>query len=552
MPPSTATTAASARGAVFTRPEVADALLDLAGYTEARPLATWRLLEPAFGAGDLLLPALTRLLAAFTGQGGAPREVRALRTAIVGVELHAASFAATRTALRKQLIAWGASEVDAAWLCAAWLRRGDFLRAEIAGRFEVVLGNPPYVRQERIADDLLAKYRARYATIYDRADLYVPFFERGLELLAEGGRLAYLCADRWHKNRYGGPLRALVARDFHLERVIGLHGADVFQREVDAYPAITVIRRGRGTQTQVARGLGDASALPGVVAAMIAGRDDPRIEVAEAVVRGGEPWLLDEAGLLQVIRRLEAGLPTLEEAGCRVGIGVATGADRVFIGDLDALPVEPARKLPLVMASDLRGAEIVWAGRGVVNPFAADGSIVALDRWPRFAAHMRAHHELLAARHVARRGGDAWLRTIDRIDPALQATEKLLIPDIKGEAVVAHDPGRYYPHHNLYHVTASAWDLQALATILRSSLALLFVASYGVKMAGGFLRFQAQYLRRIRVPRWETLTPELRAALRAAAPGDRAAIDAAAFAACGLTAGEAARVTRAAAAARVQ
>ena len=552
MPPSTASSAARARGAVFTRPEVAEALLDLAGYTSDRPLASWRLLEPAFGAGDLLLPAVTRLLAAFVAQGGGPGEARALREAIVAVELDPRSFAATKAALRGRLLAWGATRAQADGLCAAWLRREDFLLAPIRGRFEVVLGNPPYVRQERIADELLAVYRARYATIYDRADLYVPFFERGLELLAEGGRLAYLCADRWHKNRYGGPLRALVAREFHLERVIGLHGADVFQREVDAYPAITVIRRGHGQRTQVARGLADARALPGVVAAMTAGRDDPRIEVTDGVVRDDEPWLLHEAGLLRVIRRLEATLPTLTEAGCRVGIGVATGADRVFIGDLAALPVEPARKLPLVMASDLRGASVVWAGRGVINPFAADGSIVALGRWPRFAAHMQGHHALLAARHVARRGGDAWLRTIDRIDPALVGAEKLLIPDIKGEAVVAHDPGRYYPHHNLYHVTASAWDLRALATLLRSSLALLFVATYGVKMAGGFLRFQAQYLRRIRVPRWETLAPELREALRRAPPDDRAAIDAAAFAACGLDEREAATVIAAAAAARVQ
>jgi hypothetical protein len=61
---------------------------------------------------------------------------------------------------------------------------------------------------------LLAEYRRRYATIYDRADLYVPFFERGLQLLADDGRLAFICANRWLKNKYGGPLRGLIARDF--------------------------------------------------------------------------------------------------------------------------------------------------------------------------------------------------------------------------------------------------------------------------------------------------------------------------------------------------
>ena len=50
------------RGAVFTRPEVANALLDLAGYVEDRPLHRMRLLEPSFGQGDIPLPAVKRLL----------------------------------------------------------------------------------------------------------------------------------------------------------------------------------------------------------------------------------------------------------------------------------------------------------------------------------------------------------------------------------------------------------------------------------------------------------------------------------------------------------
>ncbi|PIX60254.1 MAG: hypothetical protein COZ47_08240 [Lysobacterales bacterium CG_4_10_14_3_um_filter_64_11] len=79
---------------------------------------------------------------------------------------------------------------------------------------------------------------------------------------------------------------------------------------------------------------------------------------------------------------------------------------------------------------------------------------------------------------------------------------KLLIPDIKGEPMVVLDPGRYYPHHNLYYITSDVWDLRALQTVLRSSITVMTVAAYCTRMAGGFLRFQAQYLRRIRLPQW--------------------------------------------------
>jgi len=535
------------RGAVFTRPEVVASLLDLAGYTIDRPLPTWRLLEPSFGAGDFLLAALERLLAAFTATGAQPRDALQLRDSLRAVEVHPASFTGTREAIQNRLLAWGATRRDADALCDAWLLEGDFLLAPLAGTFDVVVGNPPYVRQERIPGPLLAEYRRRYATIYDRADLYVPFFERGLQLLAEDGRLAFICANRWLKNKYGGPLRGLIARDFHLSHYIDMEGADAFHSTVIAYPAITVIRRAPGTTTRIARRPAVGHALTELTRALVAAgpvRDD-RIEEVEHVARGSEPWLLDAADPLRVLRRLERDFTSLEDAGCKVGIGVATGADRVFIGDLAALPVEHARKLPLVLARDLRAGTITWGGKGIVNPFEADGSLASLDRYPAFGAYIRAHQAALARRHVAQRRA-GWYRTIDRIYPDLAGTPKLLIPDIKGEPMVVLDEGNFYPHHNLYHVTSSSWDLRALATVLRSSIALLFVSTYCVKMSGGFLRFQAQYLRRIRIPPWDAVSTAQRAALIAAPPTDRAAIDQATFAIYGLTTREA-RTTRQAA-----
>ena len=542
------------RGAVFTRPEVVAALLDLAGYTVEQPIYEWRLLEPSFGAGDFLLAAVERLLTSFTASGGSPSRGRQLRDAIRAVEVHPASFDATREALHCLLTGWGATEAVADILCGHWLVRDDFLLTSLKGTFDVVVGNPPYVRQERIPAPLLAEYRRRYSTIYDRADLYVPFFERGLQLLRKEGRLAFICANRWLKNKYGGPLRGLVAREFHLSHYIDMEGTDAFKTEVIAYPAITVIRRGKGTVTRIARRPDVVHALPSLVHAMIAvgAVRDERVEEVERAVQGSEPWLLDAAAPLRVLRRLERDFPEMEAAGCKVGIGVATGADRVFIGEYSALPVEDSRKLPLVMAKDLQEGALVWGGKGIVNPFEADGNLASLDSYPGFGAYIRKHHNVLGRRHVAQKSAGAWYRTIDRVYSELTKTPKLLIPDIKGEPMVVFDEGLYYPHHNLYHVTSATWDLKALATVLRSSIAVLFVSTYCVKMSGGFLRFQAQYLRRICIPKWESLSGLQRTALLGAEPTDRDAIDRAAFAAFGLTGAEGAIVQAAANGALVQ
>jgi hypothetical protein len=78
------------------------------------------------------------------------------------------------------------------------------------------------------------------------------------------------------------------------------------------------------------------------------------------------------------------------------------------------------------------------------------------------------------------------------------------------------DTGETYPHHNLYFIQSDAWDLEVLGGLLMSAVGQFFVESYGVRMRGGYLRFQAQYLRRIRVPAPSMLSKAQSTALREA------------------------------------
>ena len=545
------------RGAIFTRTEVVNAIFDLVGYRSDSDLASLRVLEPSFGDGDFLLPMVDRLLLSYEQHGGSRLQaVVSLSHSVRAVELHRASFEATRARLMARLQSWGLSVADADLLCTSWLICDDFLLCALDGEFDVVVGNPPYVRQERIPSALLEEYRRRYRTLYDRADLYVPFFERGLDSLSAEGRLGFICANRWIKNRYGGPLRAKILSDYRLTHFIDMETADAFHAEVIAYPAITVVQRGTspGSKTRIALAQPKGSAdLSHLVASMHA--DAPVAGLTGDIALDGEgeaPWLLDDVLRLKLLRKIEGAFPALEGAGCKVGIGVATGCDRVFIGGYDALPVEESRKLPLVMARDLVDGEIRWQGNGVLNPFLPDGQLVSLDEFPAFRNYLHQHRAAVAGRHVAARSGEGWYRTIDRIYPGLMAQPKLLVPDIKGEAVFVLDEGNYYPHHNLYYITSTDWDLRALQAVLRSSVTLMTVATYCTRMSGGFLRFQAQYLRRIRLPRWCNVSEASRSALiSVAGERDQARIDAPVFDLYGLQRDEVETVIRIASTARV-
>ena len=532
------------RGAIFTRREVVDFILDLVGYTADQPLYRARILEPAMGQGDFLVPTIERLLAAYEQVPEAERRtaVEDLGDCLRAVEVHRATYNHACRLARDLLREKGVSAPDADALCRLWLREGDFLLLPVVGSFTHVVGNPPYVRQELIPDALMAEYRRRFHTIYDRADIYVPFIERSLSLLAPGGQLGFICADRWMKNRYGGPLRQLVADHFHLKCYVDMTDTDAFHTDVVAYPAITVISREKPHATRVAfRPNVDADELAKLARALTAHKIGTSTDVRELtnVANADEPWMLEAPDQLALVRRIEAAFPTLEGAGCKVGIGVATGADKVFLGPFNELDVESDRKLPLATTKDILTGTVKWRGLGVINPFSDDGSLVPLRGYPRLAAYLERHSAEIKARHISKKNPCSWYRTIDRIYPALATTPKLLIPDIKGEANVVYEAGKLYPHHNLYFITSDTWDLRALQAVLLSNVTRFFIGLYSTKMRGGYLRFQAQYLRRLRLPLWGDVPAALRERLsRAAVVRDLPACDDAVAELYGLTAAE--------------
>ncbi len=504
------------RGAIFTRREVVDFMLDLAGYASDKPLHRLSLLEPSFGSGEFLLAALERLLMAYEANGESCDLIDCIR----GVELHAETFESTREKVAEKLAQAGLSKAESKRLISRWLIHGDFLLTPMDLKFDFVVGNPPYVRQELIPLALLAQYRKLYATLYDRADLYIPFIERSLGLLGESGQLSFICSDRWTKNRYGGPLRAMVSRGFHLRAYVDMVDSPAFSSDVIAYPAITLIQRASPGPTLVAeRPDISPSFLTRLSTVLTREKVDAELGVSlvEHAVNDSEPWVLSSSEMRALLRRLEARFPLIEDAGCKVGIGVATGADKAFIGPMDALDVEQSRKLPLVTTKDIVSGSVQWLGLGVVNPFEDDGKLSDLTVYPKLRAYLEHRRGAIAGRHVAQKSPANWYRTIDRITPSLAARPKLLIPDIKGSAHVVYEEGRLYPHHNLYYVVSEEWDLHALQAVLLSNVAKNFVAAYSTSMRGGFLRFQAQYLRRIRLPRWETVSHELRQKLIQAA-----------------------------------
>lgn len=120
----------------------------------------------------------------------------------------------------------------------------------LSSRFDLVIGNPPYVRQEAIKDqkpalekhyggkDKKGKPLGAYA---GTADLFVYFIQRGIELLNPGGAFAYITSNKWYRAKYGANLRGWLNRQTELHRIVDFGDAEVF--DAIAYPTIIIATR---------------------------------------------------------------------------------------------------------------------------------------------------------------------------------------------------------------------------------------------------------------------------------------------------------------------
>jgi adenine-specific DNA-methyltransferase len=510
-------------GEVFTRPWVVELILDLVGYTADRDLAALRLVEPACGEGAFLGPIARRLSSSCRKSG---KQITAASDAVQALDLLEHNVVRARARVVDELVTDGWPKADADKVARAWVRQGDYLLQPIRDerQSDVVVGNPPYIRIEDVPAVRMAAYRSACPTMGGRADIYIGFYETALRSLAADGRLGFICADRWMRNQYGRGLRRLVSRGFGMQTVLTLHDVDAFQDQVSAYPAITVIRRkrqGDSVAADTVRGFGEKEAADFLTWTRGSAHQNHTATWSASRLPhwfdGDDSWPAASPARLAMLEHLSERFNVLEDrsTGTRFSIGVATGADKVFLTD-DAALVESDRLLPLAMAADTASGRLDWGGTYLVNPWNTAGGLVNLSEYPRLSTYLARNADLLRKRYVAGKQPDRWYKTIDKVDHSLVRRPKLLLPDMKQAIHPVLDEGGLYPHHNLYYLVSDRWDLSVLGGLLLSKVAEAFVAAYAVKMRGGTLRFQAQYLRKIRVPAPESISAADAALLAAA------------------------------------
>lgn len=310
-----------------------------------------RVLDPACGSGAFLIEAFDQLHKVYEVSNDRLEELRGSRSLfdpdrqilqqnLFGVDLNEEAIEICRlslwikTAARGKIltsldhtIRVGNSVVsDPAVHPRAFDWHAAFPEVFADGGFDVVVGNPPYIRQEWLAP-FKSHWEQSFRSFHGVADIFTYFFEVGANLMRAGGRLGFITSGSWVRGNFGAPLRQFISENLAIESMIDFGEYQPFEDAEMIRPTIAILRKQQpGGAMRLFKWL-ISGPPPENLSDLIATAPTMRTDHL-----GPDTWELDADDVLALRRKLATNRKTLSEyTDGKILYGVKTGLNEVFV-----------------------------------------------------------------------------------------------------------------------------------------------------------------------------------------------------------------------------
>lgn len=435
------------RCGVYTRDSVVCMILDAVGWSPDVDLSDKRILEPAAGDGAFVVEIAHRLLESLSSRGK-DLALPLLAERIVAFEIHPGEAAKARERVIEALLSHGLTTPEADAIARIWVRVEDFLLADLDERsFTHVVGNPPYSRWSKIPAALKTHYEAVLPRRMTKGDLFLPFLDLGIGYLEIGGRLGFICSNRWRYMAFAEGFRQTRFLEVSVEIEDEIDALDAFFGKVDTYPSIVVMQR-------------------------------------KSVFNPGNSIDTDP------------GRRTLAGAGYSVRVGPALGISEAFVIQPGEYGVEEELEAAWVDVRQLRRGEIGSYGHKVISVFDGNGKIRDIDMYPKARTRFEKFKPKLVERSIVKSGA-VWYRTIDRIIVSDWRRPKLLVPEVSKSPQATLDLSGAVPSHGIYAIFAPDDDFSVLQAMFSDGGLEKRLRQIAPKTKGNYLRCYKRFLDRI-------------------------------------------------------
>lgn len=482
----------------------------------AGSLRTLTIVDPACGSGAFLVAAFNVLAEEYRrvldhlAALGEPAEFDPLDEIVTknlyGVDLNAESVEITRLALwlktarnkhrlqdLEETIKVGNSLIDdGAFTGHPFDWRTAFPDVFAHGGFDIVIGNPPYVRMELIkpVKPYLEKH---YVVAADRTDLYAYFFERGVGVLKDGGRLGYISSSTFFRTGSGENLRKFLSDNVAVEAVVDFGDLQIFEG-VTTYPAIVTLLKA-GTRSGGMLSFLSINASPRDLEVEFVTRSQamPRVRL------GASTWQFENESLQRLRDKIVRGRKTLGEIHGASLRGIVTGLNDAFIIDQitrDRL-VKQDRKSTKLLKPFLRGEDVKRWRVEPENLFLINipKGKVDIDAYPAirdWLLQFKPNLEKRATKQEWFELQQAQLAYHEKFESA-----KIVWPHFQLERSFAIDSAGFFLNNKCFFVASDEVPLLAL---LNSTCLWFQLVSLARLKRGSYIEAEAQFVDRLALP----------------------------------------------------
>jgi hypothetical protein len=364
--------------------------------------------------------------------------------------------------------------------------------------FDVVIGNPPYVRQEALGE-LKTYFKDQY-TVYDgTADLYVYFIERSVSTLNDEGIFSYIVANKWTRANYGKPLRKWL-KQHCIEEIVDFGDLPVFQ--ATTYPCIIRISKNSPKSNF------DVTEVETLNFANLAEYvKEHKFHVNQEGLDESGWSLVDEKtqALLDKIRHM--GVPLGDYAGGKIYYGIKTGLNEAFVIDADTrdklIAKDPKSEeliKPFLVGKDIKRYQPLKSEQYLI--FTRRG--VDIQQYPAIERYLLQFKERLmpkpedwkGEKWPGRKPGDyEWYEIQDTVAYYAEFEKpKIIIPAIVKTASYAFDMEGFYSNDKTSIISSD--DLYLLGT-LNSKVSDFVIHSISSTKRGGYFEYKPMYVQQL-------------------------------------------------------
>ncbi|MDX2127415.1 MAG: Eco57I restriction-modification methylase domain-containing protein [Chloroherpetonaceae bacterium] len=391
----------------------------------------------------------------------------------------------------------------------------------ISKGFDVIIGNPPYLRIQGIRK-VNSAYANLLASIFNSAtgsfDLYVLFVERGLELLTHRGILNYIMPVKWTNSAFGKGLREVVKNYKAAQKIISFEAYQVFNASTYTGLQWFIPNSNHLNYFQLNRDLLTNEDLHHFLNEL----DDSRFNTFNPDSLSLEGWILSDNQTHNILKKIQQQPLKVKDIFEKIFQGIATSKDSVYFllnctnsgyiikgysKELDQeVEIECGLVKPLLKGDQVHRYETLKTNNYVIFPYKLNNGKAALyteqeikTLFPKGYAYLKKNEQVLRERENGKLMHDEfWFRYIYPKNLTLFDKPKLICPYLGLKSQFSSDlEGIFYGNTKCFGLIKKSGiilDYHYLIGLLNSELLWYFLKNTGTIFRGGYFAFTPDYL----------------------------------------------------------